>query len=150
MAVSHYTFWKITTSAAFLAVLILILIFEKDFERQSGEFSAKCQQEGGENLKLISQIFSTPLVYWIVLYLLISFSFCSDIRFQLYMWTCILIPMTVCYLVRPVFYHPRPFAISRDVQNCECDPGMPSGHITVSSMGYFVVYQFTKRSFSLS
>ena len=81
MAVSHYTVWKIITKAAFLAALILILIFERDFERQSGDFSAKCQKEGGEGLKLISEFFSTPVVYWIIGYLTISFSFCSDIRF---------------------------------------------------------------------
>lgn len=105
-------FLRVATLVILIAFGVVATVYDHYFMRSSAEFSADIQDRNNKALVVISDIFSTPLVYWVVVYLHFYTAVNRDIRFMLYLWTCLLIPMTTCYLARPVFYHGRPYTVN--------------------------------------
>lgn len=50
-------------------------------------------------------------------------------------------PLTVIILLKGIYYRGRPFLVAADVQGCNCDPGMPSGHSGLSLTVAVIIYR---------
>ena len=140
-------FAMVLSVLAFSTMVVLIIVFDDEFLKQGADSIVYIQNVGGTYNDIVSEFFSTPLVYWVLPFLHIYTAVNRDIRFMLYCWTCLLIPMTTAGILRPVFYQPRPYAIYKNVVACRCDPGMPSGHMITSTMAMFIFYQLIKRHY---
>ena len=67
--------------------------------------------------------------------------FNKDITYMLYTITLYLIPYTIVFVLKALYYKGRPFVIVQQVQGCECDPGMPSGHTATAVVAFTVLYK---------
>ena len=75
--------------------------------------------------------------------------FNKDITYMLYTITLYLIPYTIVFVLKALYYKGRPFVIDQRVEGCSCDPGMPSGHAIMSMIGYYIVYRFVTDTYWL-
>lgn len=53
----------------------------------------------------------------------------------------LMVPLTLVVLLKSIYYRGRPFVVAPDVQGCDCSPGMPSGHATMSVSLSIVIYR---------
>ena len=54
----------------------------------------------------------------------------------LFMLTC-----AVSFILKAIYYGPRPYVINESVAGCECDPGMPSAHASITAATYWITYE---------
>ena len=130
--------------AAFLGYFIVDLIIDQRLTDTSTELSRWTQVHGGGGLKLVSEIFSSAGVYWLVLFFYFYILFNRDIIYMLYTVTMYMLGLSITLFLKALYYRGRPFAISDQVEGCECDPGMPSGHSTMAVMTYWISYEFLR------
>ena len=150
-----YEYWSAKNYIRLFALLVLIaviiidFIYDADFLRNSASLSVSLQEDGGEWLKTVSEILSSVFTYWIPVLVGVYVLFNKDITYMLYTVTLYLVPYTIVFTLKALYYKGRPFVIDRRVDGCSCDPGMPSGHAIMSMIGYYIVYRFVTDTFWL-
>lgn len=147
MKVRRSTVIKFILLVVIAVVFIVEMIWDHEFMNNSNNLTMIIQPWGGDWLRWAGEFLSNPMVFWIVLFLHGYVVFNKDIYYMLYTQTLFFVPLTVCYTLKAIYYQGRPFAINEKIFGCECDPGMPSGHATTSTMVYFILYDIIKRNF---
>lgn len=146
-----FTF-RISTVIKILALLLVItvfiidIIFDKRLTVRSADLSYAMQEGGGEWLQELGNFFSSWGVYWIVVYFHLYILFNWEVAYMLYIISLYFLPFITTMMLKAIYYRGRPYVIDERVNGCECDPGMPSGHSTMSVMTYWILYEVTKRN----
>jgi len=139
-------------TVAFVIMMILIIvdiIWEKELMDHSSDISRRIQQGSPSWVFVISNILSTWGVYWMPVLLHFYIIFNRDITYMVYIVTLYLLPFTIVFTLKAIYYRGRPFVINQQVIGCECDAGMPSGHAIMSTVTYYILYKLMADSYLL-
>ena len=128
MKVRLSTVVKFIVLTLLMIAFIIELIWNRELMDTSNGLTSIVQPWGGDWLKWVGEVLSNPMVFWIVPFLHGYVALNRDIYNMLFTQTLFFISLTVCYVLKAIYYQGRPFAINEKIFGCECDPGMPSGH----------------------
>jgi len=128
-------------SGVILALLSIDYIFDKRFMQSSSEYSYWFQTSGGSFLWGVSVFFSTVGIAWYPLLLHFYIVLSTHVLHTMYILTISLIPLTIVFTLKAIYYRGRPFVINQQVIGCACDPGWPSGHAATAVVAFWGLYK---------
>ena len=138
---------RILTSMAIIALLasvVIDLMLHYRLDIHSTTVTRDLQQRG-DGLKVMSNVFSDYGVYWIFVYFYVHILIHNDHVYMLYTIYTFFVPLSIVFMLKAIYYRPRPFAIADIESNCDCDPGMPSGHASMAVSAYVIAFCHLRR-----
>ena len=127
-----------------LSLWIVDLAMDDRLSASSADLSIYIQHNFGQWITVLSKVLSSVGVYWFILFLYVYILMHCDIIYMLYNVSLYLMALSTAIILKALYYRGRPFAMSSEIEGCECDPGMPSGHATMSVVTYWITYELVR------
>jgi membrane-associated phospholipid phosphatase len=150
VAIRCATLIKLILLAIVVGFAISDFVLDREYTDDSSKWSASTQKSGGSGLETISNLLSTVAVYWVLLFFHFYVVFTKDIPYMVYTVVQYFLGLTTTLVLKALYYRGRPFVIAADVQGCQCDPGMPSGHATMAVLTYWILYDQIDRNWIIN
>lgn len=132
---------KLIVAVITIATIALEAIYADTLEADNIKLTLRLQRWNQTVIGLISWIFGTVGLAWIIIFLLAYFLLHSHHVYMLYTFTLTLAPLFLIFGLKAIYYRSRPFLLHRDIRGCICDPGMPSGHSALAVMIHTLAYR---------
>ena len=132
----------------FLTFICADLFLHETFMLESCDLTSNMQSVLGNFGKVISDILSGPLSYWVVPFLFLLPCISDNYISTLHYYFLYFGQITIVILLKASYGRGRPTIIGKNVTayKCSCDYGMPSGHSSSACMTFLILIDFFNRS----